>query len=126
MRRRVRAALRAARRRPLEPFVRAARSAAARRFEADLRRAAVRACLESALRETEDRRSFFNAARVARERDVDGRRRADREADAALRFVEALALFGGRGIFTPARRAFERPIATACCGDRAPCLPSRT
>src|SRR5439155_22076008 len=28
--------------------------------------------------------------------------------------------------FTPARRAFERPMAIACLVDRAPCLPSRT
>ncbi len=27
---------------------------------------------------------------------------------------------------TPARRALLKPIAMACCGDRAPCLPSRT
>ena len=27
--------------------------------------------------------------------------------------------------FTPARRAFERPIAIACFADLAPCLPSR-
>ena len=27
---------------------------------------------------------------------------------------------------TPARRAFERPMAIACLCDRAPCLPSRT
>ena len=27
---------------------------------------------------------------------------------------------------TPARRAFDRPIAIACLAERAPCLPSRT
>ena len=32
---------------------------------------------------------------------------------------------GGGGIFTPACRAFERPIAIACLADLAPCLPSR-
>jgi len=31
-----------------------------------------------------------------------------------------------RGIFTPARRAFDKPIAIACFVDRAPCFPSRT
>ena len=37
----------------------------------------------------------------------------------------ALPFFGGlRG--TPARRALLSPIAMACCGERAPCLPSRT
>ena len=38
--------------------------------------------------------------------------------------VELVPFFGG-GNFTPARRAFERPIAIACLADRAPCLPSR-
>jgi hypothetical protein len=33
--------------------------------------------------------------------------------------------FGGGGSGTPARRAFDRPIAIACSGDRAPCFPSR-
>jgi hypothetical protein len=28
--------------------------------------------------------------------------------------------------FTPARRAFDSPIAIACFVDRAPCFPSRT
>jgi len=27
---------------------------------------------------------------------------------------------------TPARRAFDKPIAIACFVDRAPCFPSRT
>ena len=31
----------------------------------------------------------------------------------------------GAASFTPARRAFDSPIAIACCDDRAPCLPSR-
>jgi hypothetical protein len=44
----------------------------------------------------------------------------------ALRFVDAFALAGGDGSSTPARRAFERPIAIACFVERAPCLPSRT
>lgn len=30
-----------------------------------------------------------------------------------------------RGTFTPARRAFDKPIAMACLADRAPCLPFR-
>jgi len=32
--------------------------------------------------------------------------------------------FGG-GSLIPARRAFDNPIAMACCGDAAPCFPSR-
>jgi hypothetical protein len=31
----------------------------------------------------------------------------------------------GSGIFTPARRAFDSPIAMACFVDAAPCFPSR-
>ena len=34
--------------------------------------------------------------------------------------------FSGGGKSTPARRAFERPMAIACLAERAPCLPSRT
>ena len=40
--------------------------------------------------------------------------------------VVAFALAGGRGRLTPARLAFDRPIAIACFADRAPCSPSRT
>jgi hypothetical protein len=49
-----------------------------------------------------------------------------RLAAAALRRVEALALRGGAGSFTPDRRAFDRPMAIACFVERAPCFPSRT
>ena len=35
------------------------------------------------------------------------------------------ALAGGRPSLTPARRAFDRPMAIACFVERAPCLPSR-
>jgi len=38
--------------------------------------------------------------------------------------VSAETFLGG-GRSTPARRAFESPIAMACFVDRAPCLPSR-
>jgi hypothetical protein len=69
--------------------------------------------------------SRFSTRLIARERLADGLvwLRAARVAAAALRRVEALALRGGGGSFTPARRAFERPIAIACFVDRAPCLP---
>jgi hypothetical protein len=43
----------------------------------------------------------------------------------AARFVDAFPFFGGLS-GTPARRAFDNPIAIACFVDRAPCLPSRT
>jgi hypothetical protein len=51
---------------------------------------------------------------------------AARVADAALRLVVLFALGGGAGSFTPARRAFDRPMAIACFVDRAPCFPSLT
>jgi hypothetical protein len=54
------------------------------------------------------------------------RRRAAREALAALRFAPGEALAGGFGNRTPARRALDSPMAMACFVDRAPCLPSRT
>jgi hypothetical protein len=38
---------------------------------------------------------------------------------------DALLLAGG-GSFTPARRAFDNPIAMACFVLRTPCLPWRT
>jgi hypothetical protein len=108
-------------------LVSAARRAAALREAADRRRAAAVAWRDSAFRDAARRPSRFSARRVARERRGEGaaRLRPARLADAALRFVEAFAFFGGGGSFTPARRAFDRAIATACFVDRAPCLPSR-
>jgi hypothetical protein len=53
-------------------------------------------------------------------------RLAARLADVALRFVLSVAEAGGGGSWTPARRAFDRPIAMACFADWAPCFPSRT
>jgi hypothetical protein len=109
-------------------LVRAALRADARREAADRRRAADVACLDSAFRDAARLGSRFKARRMARERRDDGlvRLRPARLAEAALRFVLGLEPAGGAGSFTPARRAFERPIATACFVDRAPCLPSRT
>jgi hypothetical protein len=80
------------------------------------------------LRDAVLRGSRFSTLRIARERRRDGCLPAcpARLADFALFFVEALALAGGRGSFTPARRAFDKPIAIACFVERAPCLPSRT
>src|SRR6266481_736587 len=42
-----------------------------------------------------------------------------------LVWAEAFPLAGG-GSFTPALLALESPMAIACCGDLAPCFPSRT
>ncbi len=38
--------------------------------------------------------------------------------------LEAVPFVGGDN-FTPARRAFDKPIAIACMAERAPCFPSR-
>jgi len=40
-------------------------------------------------------------------------------------FFEVVPVWGG-GSFTPALRAFDKPIAIACLAELAPCLPSRT
>src|SRR6185503_19190039 len=40
-------------------------------------------------------------------------------------FAGTLRLFGGLS-GTPARRAFESPMAITCFAERAPCLPCRT
>lgn len=126
---RVRAARRAAALRTRGPLVWAARRADWLRAAADRRRAAPLACRERAFRDAALRPSRFSAPVIARDRVDAGRVRPCRPARlayAALCFVFALALAGGRGSFTPARRAFESPIAIACLVDRAPCLPRRT
>src|SRR6185437_1457861 len=77
-----------------------------------------------------ERPSRFRAPETARERALDGLElrdlcpfRRSRSACARVRLVVFPRLGGGS--FTPARRAFESPIAIACWGDRAPCFPSR-
>jgi len=124
----VRAARRAASRRTPGPLVRTAFRAAALRADADRRRAAAVAWRESACLDAACRPSRFSALLIARERRDDGRLpcRDARLAYFALRLVFGLAVAGGGGKCTPARRAFDRPIAMACFVDRAPCLPSRT
>ena len=106
--------------------MRAAFFAARERLALLRRRAAVRACRDNALREADWRDSRFSAFVTARERRRDGLRRdfAFRRSRAACFFILAEPLFGG-GNLTPARRALDNPIAMACCGDRAPCFPSR-
>jgi hypothetical protein len=98
------------------------------RPDAGRRRAALFAWRDSARRDAGRLLSLFSAPLTARERRGEGRFRrfAARLACAALRFVDDLALAGGAGSFTPARRAFDSPIAIACSVERAPCLPSRT
>src|SRR5437588_2411260 len=98
------------------------------REAADRFLAALRAWRESARFEAALRPSRFSAREVARERLADFfvlllfpslRSRA-----ACLRvfFDPFLGCFS----FTPARLAFERPMAIACLVERAPCFPSRT
>ena len=107
--------------------VRAAFCAARLRAAAGRRRAAAVACRESAFVDTVFFGSRSSFRRIARDRRADGLRwlAPARLAEAALRFVVSFALDGGGGSLTPARRAFDNPIAIACLADRAPCLPSR-
>ena len=81
--------------------------------------AALLACFDSDRFDAAACPSRFNARVLA----------ADRLADVffaplLVPFAEAVPAFGGAS-FTPARRAFDSPIAIACFVDRAPCLPSR-
>ena len=106
----------------------AAFRAEALRAFAVLRPAAVRAWRDRAFFDAARCGSRFRAASVARDRRGDGRvwRWPARFADAALCLVRSVAEGGGEGSFTPARRAFDKPIAIACFVEAAPCLPSRT
>ena len=108
--------------------MRAAFLAAAERVRAGRRRAAERAWRESALRDAEERFSRFRAPLVARDRVREGflRRAPARLMSRLACFrvrADAFPRFGG-GSFTPARRAFDKPMAIACSGERAPCSPS--
>src|SRR5262249_51486781 len=106
--------------------VRAAFCAAALRARLPRCAALFDACLEIARWLAEDLGSRFNAPDVARERVRDVLRSAFRpaaESWAALLRTEDEPL--GVPSFTPARRAFESPIAMACLVERAPCFPSR-
>jgi len=111
---RVRAAFFAARRRTTLPFVRAPFFAAAERLATPRFEAALRAWRASDERLAAERPSRFNAVLVARERRRDGAawEAALRVSCFALRFVAAEAVFDA-GSFTPARRAFDKPIAIA-------------
>ena len=89
--------------------------------------AALRACRDNARLDAALRPSLLRAPEVARERLADFfvpfffpffRSRA------ACFFVFLDPFVGGFN-FTPARRAFESPIAIACLVERAPCFPSR-
>jgi hypothetical protein len=87
--------------------------------QADARRRRVLAAFwADRLREAADRRrAAFVACRDSAF--VDTTLRPPRDLAGVLRL-------GAGGSFTPARRAFDNPIAIACLVERAPCLPSRT
>jgi hypothetical protein len=109
--------------------VRAAFFAVRERAALPRRRAAVRACRDKARCDAARRGSRFNARFVARERVRDGRflaRRPFRRSRFACFRVrrEVVPRLGG-GNFTPARLAFDTPMAMACLAERAPCSPSR-
>ena len=108
--------------------VRAAFFAAAERDRAERCRATRFACFDNACLDAERRLSRLSARFVARERFRDGFVRPPARpfvrSRFAWRFVRSVPRFGG-GNFIPARRAFDKPMAMACSGERAPCSPSR-
>jgi hypothetical protein len=109
--------------------VRTAFIAAAFRAAGERCRAALLACRANAACEAAVRPCRFNARLAARDRRGAGfclrPAVAPREAYLADFLVEAFEPAGGGGSFTPARRAFESPIAIACLVELAPCFPSR-
>ena len=111
--------------------MRAALRAAALRARGPRDFALARAWRASDFLDAAPRPSRFRACRTARERFGEGVRprpaRPRAESRAAWRRVSAETVPAlGLPSFTPARRAFESPIAIACLVERAPCLPSRT
>src|SRR5262249_30360733 len=114
LRARVRAALRAALERALAPRLRADDFA----------------WRESAFFEPADRPSCLRTRVTVRPRRREVRRwprsPTSRSRSALRRVARELVPGWGARSFTPARRAFERPMAIACFVERAPCLPSRT
>lgn len=113
------------------PFVLTAFFAERERADGDLWDAADFPCCESDRRDAADCPSRFNAPRAAFERRSDGRLALARRPRALsrrawLRVLSDVVSGRGDGNATPARRALDSPIAMACFGDRAPCLPSRT
>jgi hypothetical protein len=106
--------------------VRAAFLAAADRCLGLFLRAADLVCFARDLRDAAALVSRFNALVTARERFGEGFRGffPRSKSSCALCRVSASPVLGGDN-FTPARRAFDRPMAMACFVERAPCLPSR-
>jgi hypothetical protein len=126
---RLRAALCAAGRGPDLPFVRTAFIEALCSAECPRFRAAPRVCRANADRDAESWGSLLNTPLTALDRVRDTLPRCQRpfakSRFACLRtFSDERPRFGAAS-FTPARRALDNPMAMACCGERAPCLPSR-
>jgi hypothetical protein len=127
---RVRAALAAAAARPAAPLVRDACFAEAERSAGERVRAAVRAWRAIARGDAAAVLSCFSAFNDARDRlvielpcTIAPLPRA-RSRDARFR-TDADAFPGrGGGRLTPARLAFDRPMAMACLVERAPWIPS--
>ena len=127
---RVRAALAAALARPLAPLVRDACFDEAERCAGERTLAAARAWRAIARGDAASAPSRFSVFNDARDRLVtellrDGAAlpRA-RSRDARFRTeADALPARGG-GKLTPARLAFDRPMAMACFAERAPWIPS--
>ena len=112
--------------------MRAALRAEAFRLDGPRRLAAECVCLDSASRDVVVRDSRLRAFETACERFRDVALRppetwpaaASRSALCRVATEVVPGLGGGRS--TPARRAFDKPMAMACLVDRAPCFPSRT
>ena len=112
------------------PRVRAAFFAEAERSARLRFRAAARACLERASFDAAARPSRLSAFKVACERFRDGLAFGSfspffRSCFAFRRVPSGTAPFLGTGNSTPARLAFESPMAIACLAERAPCSPLR-
>lgn len=90
--------------------------------------AALRACRDSAVLDAALLPSRLSTRDIARERFADvffGLFALLRSRAACSRVsFDALPCAGG-GSLTPARRAFDKPMAIACLAERAPCFPSR-
>ena len=74
----------------------------------------------------EPRRALKDQPRLGMDRSDGRRRRTPRDASALLVLLLPAFVPCAGGSLTPARRAFERPMAMACLAERAPCFPSRT
>src|SRR5438094_10414487 len=126
---RVRAPLRAAADRLAGPFVFTALRAAAERDDALRLLAAVFDCRDNARLDAAPCASRLSTPTRARERlafgSVSPRWPFSYARSALFRVFSDVLPAAGGGSLTPARRALDNPMATACLVERAPCLPLR-